>query len=195
MSLQALRGPRHSGSTNHVCDTDSEHIARFFPKIILVWSEIITWVTWHGARDALDVEMACRTTIICRVSHFVRSKLGVVIRHRQLEGDNCLMVQDGLDIFRSGLQDGDEQPLFLLSYYTAFYGRTKSQHAAFVTVLRKKYANESLWKREKYGFHMDKQCDLREIRSAVREKSRFHTTNVSSVYLQNLAVLALKIKG
>ncbi|CAJ0917837.1 unnamed protein product [Ranitomeya imitator] len=57
-------------------------------------------------------------------------------------------------------------------YYTAFYGRTKSQHAAFVTVLRKKYANESLWKREKYGLHTDKQCDLREIRSAVREKSR-----------------------
>ncbi|CAJ0936081.1 unnamed protein product [Ranitomeya imitator] len=59
-----------------------------------------------------------------------------------------------------------------VQYYTAFYGRTKSQHAAFVTVLRKKYANESLWKREKYGLHTDKQCDLREIRSAVREKSR-----------------------
>ncbi|CAJ0919146.1 unnamed protein product [Ranitomeya imitator] len=58
------------------------------------------------------------------------------------------------------------------TYYTAFYGRTKSQHAAFVTVLRKKYANESLWKREKYGLHTDKQCDLREIHSAVREKSR-----------------------
>ncbi|CAJ0967429.1 unnamed protein product [Ranitomeya imitator] len=50
-------------------------------------------------------------------------------------------------------------------YYTAFYGRTKSHHA-FVTVLRKKYANESLWKREKYGLHTDKQCDLRGIRSA-----------------------------
>ncbi|CAJ0930732.1 unnamed protein product [Ranitomeya imitator] len=71
-------------------------------------------------------------------------------------------------------------------YYTAFYGRTKSQHAAFVTVLRKKYANESLWKHEKYGLHTDKQCDLREIRSAVREKSRvdqkrsLHSVDVTS---------------
>ncbi|CAJ0961885.1 unnamed protein product [Ranitomeya imitator] len=74
-----------------------------------------------------------------------------------------------------------ENSLHLSNYYTAFYGRTKSQHAAFVTVLRKKYANESLWKREKYGLHTDKQCDLREIRSAVREKSRFHTTNPHSL--------------
>ncbi|CAJ0960940.1 unnamed protein product [Ranitomeya imitator] len=44
-------------------------------------------------------------------------------------------------------------------------------HAAFVTVLRKKIANESLWKPEKYGLHTDQQCDLREIRSGVREKS------------------------
>ncbi|CAJ0925756.1 unnamed protein product, partial [Ranitomeya imitator] len=66
----------------------------------------------------------------------------------------------------------DDTLISVMSYYTAFYGRTKSQHAAFVTVLRKKYANESLWKREKYGLHTDKQCDLREILSAVREKSR-----------------------
>ncbi|CAJ0940340.1 unnamed protein product, partial [Ranitomeya imitator] len=68
-------------------------------------------------------------------------------------------------------------------YYTAFYGRTKSQHAAFVTVLRKKYANESLWKREKYGLHTDKQCDLREIRSAVREKSRQFSAVYSKITL------------
>ncbi|CAJ0965132.1 unnamed protein product [Ranitomeya imitator] len=76
------------------------------------------------------------------------------------------------------------------NYYTAFYGRTKSQHAAFVTVLRKKYANESLWKREKYGLHTDKQCDLREIRRAVREKIRFHTTNAFKYGKLNIAFKA-----
>ncbi|CAJ0958445.1 unnamed protein product [Ranitomeya imitator] len=79
---------------------------------------------------------------------------------------------------KSSARSAEEKPVILTKtapsspYYTAFYGRTKSQHAAFVTVLRKKYANESLWKREKYGLHTDKQCDLREIRSAVGEKSR-----------------------
>ncbi|CAJ0923187.1 unnamed protein product [Ranitomeya imitator] len=56
-------------------------------------------------------------------------------------------------------------------------------HAAFVTVLRKKYTNESLWKREKYGLHTDKQCDLREIRSAIREKSRQFSAVYSKITL------------
>ncbi|CAJ0935413.1 unnamed protein product [Ranitomeya imitator] len=64
--------------------------------------------------------------------------------------------------------------MFALAFRVLMGGRyaIKSQHAAFDTVLRKLNVNESLWKPQKYGSHTDQQCDLREIRSAVREKSR-----------------------
>ena len=56
------------------------------------------------------------------MSRYVRARSGVVVRHRQLEGDNRrLMSQDGvhlndigMDIFLSGLQDGIEQALYIL---------------------------------------------------------------------------------
>ncbi|KAM4032281.1 uncharacterized protein ACNLHF_019593 isoform 1-T1 [Anomaloglossus baeobatrachus] len=100
---------------------DLERIISFFSEVILVWSELIPRVVWQGARDAEAIERS-RRTINCRLSRFVRSKSGVVIRHRQLEGDNRrLMGTDGvhlneigLDIFLSGLQDGVEQALLLL---------------------------------------------------------------------------------
>ncbi|KAM3920320.1 uncharacterized protein RB166_014717, partial [Leptodactylus fuscus] len=100
---------------------DMERIASYFSEVILVWSEMIPRVTWQGARDAAAVERA-RRTVNARLSRFVRSKGWVVVRHRQLEGDNRrLMRADGvhlneigLDIFLSGLQDGVEQALFLL---------------------------------------------------------------------------------
>ncbi|KAM4026879.1 uncharacterized protein ACNLHF_022756 [Anomaloglossus baeobatrachus] len=100
---------------------DLERIINFFSEVILVWSELIPRVVWQGARDAEAIERS-RRTINCRLSRFVRSKSGVVIRHRQLEGDNRrLMGTDGvhlneigLDIFLSGLQDGVEQALLLL---------------------------------------------------------------------------------
>ncbi|CAJ0923634.1 unnamed protein product [Ranitomeya imitator] len=57
------------------------------------------------------------------------------------------------------------------------------QHAAFVTILRKKNANESLWKPAKYGSHTDQQCDLREIRSGVEEKSRQFSAVYSKITL------------
>ncbi|CAJ0943256.1 unnamed protein product [Ranitomeya imitator] len=80
------------------------------------------------------------------------------------------------------------QPYFTDPYYTVFYGRRKSQHAAFVTVLHKKYANESLWGREKYGIHTDQQCVLREIRSGVREKSRQFSAVYSKITLTVISV-------
>ncbi|KAM3936834.1 uncharacterized protein RB166_001414 [Leptodactylus fuscus] len=100
---------------------DMERIASYFSEVILVWSEMIPRVTWQGARDAAAVERV-RRMVNARLSRFVRSKGWVVVRHRQLEGDNRrLMRADGvhlneigLDIFLSGLQDGVEQALFLL---------------------------------------------------------------------------------
>ncbi|KAM3918948.1 uncharacterized protein RB166_013686 [Leptodactylus fuscus] len=100
---------------------DLERITSYFAEVVLVWSEIVPRVTWQGARDAGAVEKA-RRTVNSHLSRFVRSKRGVVVRHRQLEEDNrCLMRPDGvhlneigLDIFLSSLQDGVEQALFLL---------------------------------------------------------------------------------
>lgn len=100
---------------------DIERIPGFFQHLVLVWSEIIPRVSWQGARNAGAIERA-RRTINTRISRFVRSRAGVVVRHHQLEGDNRrLMLPDGahlddigLDIFLSGLQDGIEQALFLM---------------------------------------------------------------------------------
>ncbi|KAM4036392.1 uncharacterized protein ACNLHF_015325 [Anomaloglossus baeobatrachus] len=100
-------------------DVDKFH--GFFPELVLIWSEIIPRVAWQGARDAAAVERS-RRTLNARMSRFVRFKGGVVVRHRQLEGDNSsLMLPDGvhlsdigLDIFLSGLQDGIEQALLLM---------------------------------------------------------------------------------
>ncbi|KAM4025867.1 uncharacterized protein ACNLHF_026304 [Anomaloglossus baeobatrachus] len=100
-------------------DVDKFH--GFFPELVLIWSEIIPRIAWQGARDAAAVERS-RRTLNARMSRFVRFKGGVVVRHRQLEGDNSsLMLPDGvhlsdigLDIFLSGLQDGIEQALLLM---------------------------------------------------------------------------------
>ncbi|KAG8442193.1 hypothetical protein GDO86_004498 [Hymenochirus boettgeri] len=101
---------------------DISRIRGFFNEVVLVWSEIVPRVVWQGARDPAAIERA-RRVVNTRISRFVRSLGGVVIRHRQLEGDNrSLMRPDGihlneigLDIFLSGLQDGIDQALFLLS--------------------------------------------------------------------------------
>lgn len=100
---------------------DFERIPGFFQEVILVWSEIVPRVVWQGSHEAVALERV-RRTINSRISRFVRLRSGVVIRHRQLEGDNRrLMIGDGvhlngigLNIFLSGLQDGVEQALFLL---------------------------------------------------------------------------------
>lgn len=70
-------------------------------------------MVWRGARNAAFE----------RVSVFhVHAKGGIVIRHRQLEGDNkhvklhygIHLNKIGMDIFLSGLQDGIERALFVL---------------------------------------------------------------------------------
>lgn len=104
-----------------IITADLDRIPSFYENVVLVWSEIVPRVIWQGARNAGAVERA-RRTINARVSRSVRSRSGVVVRHRQLEGDNRQLMDGdgihlneiGLDIFLSGLQDGIEQALFLL---------------------------------------------------------------------------------
>ncbi|XP_075718871.1 uncharacterized protein LOC142759946 [Rhinoderma darwinii] len=121
----------HAGG-NDLCSTrvaelisimrsDFERFAAFFPDLVVVWSEIVPRVLWKGARNKASLERT-RRLLNVRVSRHVRGKWDVVIRHRQLEGDNRgLMLQDGvhlndigLDIFLSGLQDAIDRALFLL---------------------------------------------------------------------------------
>lgn len=100
---------------------DVDRLMGYFPEIVVVSSEMVPRVVWQEARDAGAVERAHRT-VNARMARFIQSRDGVVVRHRQLEGDNrMLMRRDGvhlndigLDIFLSGLQDGVEQALFLL---------------------------------------------------------------------------------
>ncbi|XP_044160334.1 nuclear factor 7, brain-like isoform X1 [Bufo gargarizans] len=100
---------------------DFDRFTSFFADLIVVWSEVIPRAWWNGARNQPPIERA-RRLLNMRVSRHVRSKGGVVIRHRQLEGDNSeLMLQDGvllndngLDIFLSGLQNAVERALILL---------------------------------------------------------------------------------
>ncbi|KAM3928101.1 uncharacterized protein RB166_006232 [Leptodactylus fuscus] len=100
---------------------DLERIPGFFPEMVLVWSEIVPRLRWQGSRDPESAER-CRRSVNARMARFVRSRGGVVVRHRQLEGDNSRLLRAdgvhlneiGLDIFLSGLQDGVEQALFLL---------------------------------------------------------------------------------
>ncbi|XP_044158603.1 uncharacterized protein LOC122944427 isoform X2 [Bufo gargarizans] len=101
--------------------SDLERFPAFFPELVVVWSEVVPRVVWHGARDGEAMER-CRRTLNARMSRFVRSKGGVVVRHWQLEGDNSSLMRPdgvhlteiGLDIFLSGLQDGIEQAFSLL---------------------------------------------------------------------------------
>lgn len=95
---------------------DLDRIFSFFPVLLLVWSEVIPRVTWQGATER------ARRTLNTRMSRFIRSRSGVVVRHRMLEGDNrhymlddgVHLNGDGLDIFLDGLRDGVEQATYLL---------------------------------------------------------------------------------
>ncbi|KAM3936660.1 uncharacterized protein RB166_016958 [Leptodactylus fuscus] len=105
-----------------VMHSDLERIPGFFPEVVLVWSEIVPRLRWNGSRDPESAQR-CHRSVNVRMSRFVRSRGGVVIRHRQLDGDNSRLLRPdgvhlndiGQDIFLSGLQDGIEQALFLLS--------------------------------------------------------------------------------
>ncbi|KAM4025860.1 uncharacterized protein ACNLHF_026288 [Anomaloglossus baeobatrachus] len=102
--------------------SDLDRFPGFFSELRIVWSEIILRVVWQGSSD-LEVIDRTRCTVNTRMSRFIRYRSGVVVRHRQLEGDNRrLMMPDGvhltdigLDIFLSGIQDGLEQAFFLMS--------------------------------------------------------------------------------
>ncbi|XP_069812354.1 serine/arginine repetitive matrix protein 1-like isoform X2 [Dendropsophus ebraccatus] len=104
-----------------VIRSDLIRMSDFFSDSIIVWSEIVPRVVWNGARNPGAIERA-RRILNTRISRFVRTRGGIAIRHRQLEGDNRrLMLQDGvhlndigLDIFLSGLQDAIERALFTL---------------------------------------------------------------------------------
>lgn len=100
---------------------DVERLPGFFRQVIIVWSEIIPRVVWQGAENMDAVDRA-RKNVNAHMARFVRSRGGVVVRHRLLEGDNRpFMHTDGIhlnergtEIFLSGLQSGIEQALFLL---------------------------------------------------------------------------------
>ncbi|KAM3929143.1 uncharacterized protein RB166_006927 [Leptodactylus fuscus] len=101
---------------------DLDRVVGYFSEVVLVWSEMVPRVTWQGAKEAGALERS-RRGINARLARFVRAKDGVVVCHRQLEGDNRRLMRPdgvhlndiGLDIFLSGIQDGVEQALFLLS--------------------------------------------------------------------------------
>lgn len=110
-----------TGELMAVMKTDLTRFSGFFTGLTVVWSEIVPRAAWRGARDVGAVDGA-RRTINARMSRFVRYRGGVVVRHRELEGDNRALLEDdgvhpnpiGLDIFLSGIQDGVERALFLM---------------------------------------------------------------------------------
>lgn len=92
---------------------DIDRIFSFFPVLIIVWSEVIPRVTWQGARDAGAIERA-RRTLNMRMSCFIQSLSGVVVRHLRLlrRTDGVHLNEDGLNVFLDGLQDGVQQALY-----------------------------------------------------------------------------------
>ncbi|CAJ0949278.1 unnamed protein product [Ranitomeya imitator] len=92
---------------------DLDKLPGFFPVMRLVWSELIPRLVWRGARELSAMERS-RRTLNQRISHFIRFKNGVVVRHHRLEGDNSgFLLPDGvhlndasLDIFLDGLREG-----------------------------------------------------------------------------------------
>ncbi|XP_073515221.1 uncharacterized protein [Phyllobates terribilis] len=100
---------------------DTERFRAFFRKLTIVWSEIVPRTVWRGARDITAIERTKRLINI-RMAKFVKEIGGVVIRHRELEGDGAGLIRpdgvhltdSGLDIFLSGLQDGVEQALMMM---------------------------------------------------------------------------------
>lgn len=104
-----------------VIRADFDRFPSFFWDVVLVWSEIVPRGIWKGARNPASIERA-RRLLNMRVSRHMRLSGGVVIRHRQLEGDNRELMSDdgihlndiGLDILLSGFQDAIERALFRL---------------------------------------------------------------------------------
>ncbi|OCT74340.1 hypothetical protein XELAEV_18033309mg [Xenopus laevis] len=87
--------------------------------LILVWSEIIPRKVWRYARshDALN---RTRITINREMSHYVRGKGAIVIRHKDIEFQDDLLREDGvhlnkfgLEIFNVGIQEALEKALLV----------------------------------------------------------------------------------
>lgn len=99
-----------------------------FTSMTFVWSEIVP-----RSLLARDVPGPClenfRRKVNAQVSKFVRRIGGVVVHHRDLEGDNTdLLRRDGvhlneigLDIFNLGLQRGVEQALAVVGRPSVAY--------------------------------------------------------------------------
>lgn len=76
-------------------------------------------VGWNGAQSPVAIERVLGS-VNAGVSRLITATSGVVVRHRQLEGDSRrLIICDGvhlshigIDIFLSGLQDGIEGLVF-----------------------------------------------------------------------------------
>lgn len=111
----------HAGELIALMKADLARFSGFFPQLLVVWSEIVPRVVWRGARDVGAIDGA-RRMVNARMSRFVRYRGGVVVRHRELEGDNRPLLEDdgvhpnpiGLDILLLGLRDGIERALFLM---------------------------------------------------------------------------------
>lgn len=54
--------------------SDLHRIAGYFAEVVLVWSKVIPWVTWQGARDAGVVERVHKAFDV-RISRFIQSGL------------------------------------------------------------------------------------------------------------------------
>lgn len=84
-----------------------------YPRLLLIWSEIIQRKKWRGAvsRSALN---RARVKINKAVSKFVRLNGGLVVRHCVLEGleyigtDGVHLTDVGRDIFNFGLAEALE---------------------------------------------------------------------------------------
>lgn len=89
-----------------------------FRNLTLVWSEIIRRPVWESFAAPKALERS-RRKVNRGVSQFVGSLGGLVVRHRELEGDNRDVVRSdgvhltdiGMDIFLVGIVEGIERAL------------------------------------------------------------------------------------
>lgn len=76
-----------AGELMSLMKADLSRFYGFFHSLTVVWSEIVPRSVWRGARDLGAIE-GPRRTVNARMSRFVLYRGGVVVRHRELEGDN-----------------------------------------------------------------------------------------------------------
>lgn len=97
---------------------DIAHSCASFTNLTIIWSEIIPRLVWAHYIPGSCLEQF-RRKVNAQVSKFVRKIGGIVVRHRELEGDNRNLLRAdgvhlndiGLDIFNLGLIGGIELAL------------------------------------------------------------------------------------